>query len=130
MPFQPGQSGNPGGRSRETPIRDAIRMEQALAAQGLPCEAPPGSYRYIARQLLIRAGEDNTAFNYLADRSDGKPVQVVEDVQGNEIPALDHDEMVLEFTRIVQNLGIADAAKLTVRRTLKGPRKSNRHSEE
>jgi hypothetical protein len=42
------------GVPRERPMRDAMRLEKALLEQGLPCEALPGSLRYIARQQLIR----------------------------------------------------------------------------
>jgi hypothetical protein len=42
------------GVPRERPMRDAMRLEKALLEQGIPCEAPIGSLRYIARQQLIR----------------------------------------------------------------------------
>jgi Family of unknown function (DUF5681) len=33
MPFQKGKSGNPGGRPKEKPFRDALRMEMLAADQ-------------------------------------------------------------------------------------------------
>lgn len=68
---------NPRGQQRDKPFRDAIRMEVALSEQGEPTPAPAGTLRYIARQLLIRAGEDTTAAKEVADRLDGKPAQAI-----------------------------------------------------
>lgn len=67
-----------GSVNKDKPFKEALRMEEKLAEQGFACEAPPGSLRYIARQLLIRAGEDNTAVREIGDRFDGKPAQAVE----------------------------------------------------
>ena len=77
MTFQPGQSGNPGGRTKERPFRDALRMEEAAAARGDDCEAKPGSLRWIARKQLLRAGEDHAAASEIADRLDGKVPQSI-----------------------------------------------------
>lgn len=73
MAFQPGQSGNPGGRPKDKPFRDALRME--LAALG---ENDPRALRGLARKLLASAADgDNTlaAIREVADRLDGKPAQ-------------------------------------------------------
>lgn len=75
MPFQPGQSGNPGGRPKERPFRDALRLEAAACANQEPCEAPKGSLRWNARQLLERG--DPAAIRELADRLDGKVPQAI-----------------------------------------------------
>jgi hypothetical protein len=77
MPFAPGQSGNPLGQIRAKPFREALRIEEALAQEGQPCPAPKGTLRYIARQMLERAGEDNGTAKEVADRMDGKPAQAV-----------------------------------------------------
>ena len=53
-------------------------MEAALAEQGEDTPAKPGSLRYIARQQLIKAGEDTAAAKEIADRLDGKAAQSVE----------------------------------------------------
>jgi hypothetical protein len=45
-----------GSQNKDKPFRDALRMEALLADQGEDTPAKPGSLRYIARQLLIRAG--------------------------------------------------------------------------
>lgn len=75
MPFEPGRSGNPGGRPKERPFRDALRIEQALAERGEDTPAKKGSLRYIARRLLERAAEETTAAREVADRLDGKVPQ-------------------------------------------------------
>jgi hypothetical protein len=48
-----------------------------LAEQGVECEAPVGSLRYIARQMLIRAGQETAAAREIGDRLDGKPAQAI-----------------------------------------------------
>lgn len=73
MTFQPGISGNPGGRQKERPFRDALRIELLAAANGQPCAAPKGSLRWNARQLLEKG--DAVAIRELADRLDGKVAQ-------------------------------------------------------
>ncbi len=73
---------NPRGQQRDKPFRDAIRMEAALAETGVLSPAKPGSLRYIARQLLIRAGEETQAASQVGDRLDGKPAQAI--VGGDE----------------------------------------------
>lgn len=123
MPWQSGQSGNPNGRPKDRPVTTALRMEALLAEQGLPCEAPVGSLRYIARKQLERAAEDTTAFREVADRLDGRSVQVVEDTNGNEIPALSHDEVMVQFERLVHDLNLGETKKLTVRRNVRTSRK-------
>lgn len=80
MPFEPGQSGNPGGRPKTKPFRDALMMEAKLAEDGEACFAPKGSLRWNARQLLDQG--DVQAIREIADRLDGKAVQAV--VGGDE----------------------------------------------
>jgi hypothetical protein len=52
-------------------------MEAALAEQGEDTPAHPGSLRYIARQLLIRASQETAAAREVGDRLDGKPAQAI-----------------------------------------------------
>jgi hypothetical protein len=66
-----------GSQNKDKPVREALRMEAALAAEGKQCTAPKGSLRHAARQLLIRAGEETTAFREIGDRLDGKPAQAI-----------------------------------------------------
>lgn len=69
-------------------------MEAALLEQGQESPAPKGSLRYIARQLLLRAGEDTASAKEIGDRFDGKPAQAVE-MSGNL--ALSHEEALDEL---------------------------------
>lgn len=57
-------------------------MEAKAAEAGEECAAPKGSLRWIARQLLIRAGEETAASREVGDRLDGKPAQAI--VGGDE----------------------------------------------
>lgn len=76
MAFQPGKSGNPGGRPKAKPFQDALLIEALSAERGEPCEALPGSLRWNARQLLTQG--DVQSIKELADRLDGKPSQQLE----------------------------------------------------
>ena len=66
-----------GAQNKDKPFRDALRMEVASAEKGQDCVAKDGSLRYIARQLLIRAGAETPAQKEVADRLDGKVPQAV-----------------------------------------------------
>lgn len=84
MTFQAGQSGNPGGRQKAKPFRDAIMIEAKAAENGDPCEAKPGSLRWNARQLLIKG--DVQSIKELADRLDGKVAQAIVGGDDDENP--------------------------------------------
>src|SRR5262245_38102525 len=72
MPFEKGKSGNPGGRRKGKPFRDALMME--IAAAGDDHKA----LRKIAAALLAKAAAgDVSAINALADRTDGKVAQAL-----------------------------------------------------
>lgn len=92
---------NPRGQQRDKPFRDALRVESKLAEDGKNTPAPKGSLRWIARQLLERAGEETAAAREVGDRLDGKPAQAIvgdadespiEMVTRIEIVAPDDDE--------------------------------------
>lgn len=68
-------------------------MEALLAEQDQATPGKKGSLRYIARQLLIRAGEETAAAREVGDRLDGKPAQAI--IGGDE----DDPEMKI-ITRI------------------------------
>lgn len=73
MAFKKGQSGNPGGRPKVKPFRDALRIE--LAARGEDSK----SLRAIASKIIDAAEEgDLHAAREIADRLDGKPAQEAE----------------------------------------------------
>lgn len=93
MAFEPGQSGNPGGRPKSKPFKDALMMEALAAERGDPCEALPGSLRWNARQLLVRG--DVPSIREIADRLDGKVPQGV--IGGEE----DDPPILTEIRRII-----------------------------
>jgi hypothetical protein len=94
MAFEKGQSGNPGGRPKEKPFRDALRAE--LAALGAD---DPKALRGLARNLLkIAAGDEGLqAIKEVADRLDGKPVQAIENSEDGPL------EMIHRIERIIVN---------------------------
>jgi len=78
-------------------------MEANLAAEEQPCPAPKGSLRWIARQLLNRAGEETAAAREIGDRLDGKPAQaIVGDEEGGPV------EIVHTIRRIIVDPGNPD----------------------
>jgi hypothetical protein len=74
-PWQPGQSGNPGGRPRKLPLTDAARnwLEQVDHKSGLT--NAERVVMALGRQALKGSYE---AFKALADRAEGKPSQTVD----------------------------------------------------
>ena len=80
MTFQAGESGNPGGRPKAKPFKEALLMEALAAERGDECEAKPGSLRWNARQLLIKG--DVASIKEIGDRLDGRPAQAI--VGGDE----------------------------------------------
>lgn len=72
MPFVKGQSGNPGGRTKDKPYRDALRWE--LEAAGDDFRA----LRAIARAQIEKAmAGDMRAIEHISDKLDGKIPQPV-----------------------------------------------------
>jgi hypothetical protein len=67
-----------GSQNKDKPFREAIRLEAALAESDQATPAPKGSLRWIARQLLNRAGDETAAAKEVGDRLDGKAAQAVE----------------------------------------------------
>jgi hypothetical protein len=71
-------AGRPAGsQNKDKPFREALKMEAALAENGEETPAHKGSLRWIARQLLVRAGEETAAAREVGDRLDGKPAQAI-----------------------------------------------------
>jgi hypothetical protein len=69
---------NPKGQLRDKPFREALNIERLLAEKGEESPAPEGSLRWIARQMLKRAGADTPTAKEVADRLDGKVAQALE----------------------------------------------------
>lgn len=94
MTFEAGKSGNPGGRPKSRPFKDALMMEALAAERGEECEALPGSLRWNARKLLMQG--DVPSIREVADRIDGKvPQAVIGD--GDEEPI----NLVHEIRRVI-----------------------------
>jgi hypothetical protein len=102
---------NPRGQQRDKPYRDALRIEAKLAEEGEETPAPKGSLRWIARQQLIRAGEDTSAAREIADRLDGKvPQAVVGDDEHDPVNVLHRIERVIVDSPNQDGEGIPPAA--------------------
>lgn len=74
-PWKPGQSGNPAGRRKEKPFRDALNIviNEAMEVEGVGAVK---RLRLIAVALAAKAMEgDVGAIREIADRLDGKAVQ-------------------------------------------------------
>jgi hypothetical protein len=78
MAFKKGISGNPGGRSREKIFTDALRLE--LNRTDPNDKDKRKKINRLAEKLVECAIEDKQAwaFQQIADRLEGKPVQVVD----------------------------------------------------
>ena len=91
-PFQPGQSGNPAGRPKIKPFKDALR--KAIDAAGDDGEA----LRSVATALLAKAQEgDVQAIKEVADRLDGKVAQAIIGGDGDD-PAI---SMIHRIERVI-----------------------------
>jgi hypothetical protein len=76
--FQPGQSGNPGGRRKEKPYRDALRKVLAEFVTDEDPKEPRTKLEAVARRHVAEAlAGEMTAINGIADRLDGKPAQAI-----------------------------------------------------
>jgi hypothetical protein len=78
MPFEPGVSGNPGGRRKERPFRDALRKVLAELADDKPPTKPKTKLEVVARAHVEKAiAGDVPAIKEIADRLDGKVPQAL-----------------------------------------------------
>jgi hypothetical protein len=75
--WKPGQSGNPGGRPKKTPLADACR---AVLGQPVHGDAEGRTYAEAIAQALAQKAlsGDIRAAQELADRAEGKPRQSLE----------------------------------------------------
>jgi hypothetical protein len=78
MAFVKGKSGNPGGKSREKIFTDALRLD--LNRVDPNDKEKRKKVNILAEKLVECAIEDKQswAFQQIADRLEGKPVQVVD----------------------------------------------------
>lgn len=87
MTFEAGKSGNPGGRPKSKPFKEALLMEALSAERGEKCIAKKGSLRWNARQLLEKG--EVPAIKEIADRLDGKVTQGISGPNGGPIQTVD-----------------------------------------
>ncbi len=103
MPFEPGKSGNPGGRPKSKPFREALMMEALAAEKGEECLAKPGSLRWNARKLLEQG--EVSSIREIADRMDGKVPQGIVGGDEDDNPIAHKVEMDAErFTRAIASI--------------------------
>ena len=87
MPFEPGVSGNPGGRRAEKPYRDMLRKILLEEPDFEPDGPPKNKLEAVCRKQVevARAGSE-AAMKEIADRLDGKAVQQIDaDVQATTV---------------------------------------------
>ncbi len=74
--FQPGQSGNPGGRPSRTPYADAHREIAELTVRDLPILPTDSVATAIAKSVASKALKGNiSAVVEVVDRAEGTPQQ-------------------------------------------------------
>jgi hypothetical protein len=85
--FQPGQSGNPGGRStKEKPYRDMLRKVLAEELAFDPKE-PKTKLEGVVRAHVAKAMTgDSPSLQHIADRLDGKVVQAIANDDESDAP--------------------------------------------
>lgn len=99
------------GQLRDKPFRDALRMEEKLAEAGEDTPALPGSLRFIARQLLIRAGGETMATREVGDRLDGKVAQAVVGDSEFDPVRIEKIEMVIIDPKNADTEGVSAATE-------------------
>jgi len=95
-PFQPGQSGNPGGRPKTKPITDAIKERLAK----IPPDDPRTDAQRVADVLVDGALAGDIQFiRELLNRVEGKVAEMVITESGPEQTVLDALEILRERKR-------------------------------
>lgn len=76
--WQPGSSGNPGGRRKEKPYRDALRKVLCEELGSIDPAEPKTKLEGVIRAHIAKAlAGDVTAIAHIADRMDGKVPQAI-----------------------------------------------------
>ncbi|CAN7391126.1 DUF5681 domain-containing protein [Neorhizobium sp. LjRoot104] len=102
MTFEPGKSGNPGGRPKSKPFKEALLMEALAAERGEKCYAKKGSLRWNARQLLNKG--EVPAIKEIADRLDGKVTQGISGPNGGPIQTVDLTNMTEDQLNALESI--------------------------
>jgi Family of unknown function (DUF5681) len=97
-PFQPGQTGNPGGRPKERPLRNALKA--IIEGDAKAVAKIPGDLAAIARKLIEKAKDgDMPAWKEFADRYEGRVPQAI--VGDDEHDAIRIKEEVTDERRVI-----------------------------
>lgn len=89
-PFQPGQSGNPNGRPKSRPFKDAL--QKALKA----ADGDQDMLELVASALVAKASTgDVPAIKEIAERLDGKVTQLVGGDDDNPLSIIHKIERVI-----------------------------------
>ena len=94
MPFEKGKSGNPGGRVKDKPWVEAIR----IAASAEDAEGKRKLRRIAEKTVAMALEGDIQAIKEIGDRLDGKPAQEQTLTVRNELDQLD-DAGIRELIR-------------------------------
>lgn len=88
MPFKPGQSGNPGGASKnQRPWTQSL--QRALVQYKGDGVKRGAALRKIADKVVAQALDgDRAAIEEIANRLDGRPAQTVQGPNGTALPVL------------------------------------------
>lgn len=89
MPFEPGQSGNPGGRAKGKPWREAL-LRAVMRREPLEATLQEGDrpqrIDLMAEAIVNRAIDgDVAASREIGDRLEGKAVQAIEGADGGPL---------------------------------------------
>lgn len=107
--FAKGKSGNPGGRPKDKPFAEALRME--IAAAGEDHKA----LRAIAKNLITLAQTPELAalpaINAIADRLDGKPAQESTVTINDRSPDEMSDAELIDAIREASRRELSETAK-------------------
>ena len=100
-PFQPGQSGNPSGRPKSRPFKEALDRVLKEEAKG---ENESGALDEVVRALYTKAKTgDVAAIKEIAERYDGKVAQAV--IGGGE------DDPPIQTVTKIELVGIRSPTK-------------------
>jgi Family of unknown function (DUF5681) len=109
-PFQPGQTGNPGGRPKERPIRNALKA--IVAGNKKAIARLPDDLKAIAQKLIDKAKDgDMPAWKEFADRYEGKVPQAI--VGDDDHDPIRHAHEYTDEQRVQALMVLLEKARLT-----------------
>ena len=99
MPFEPGTSGNPGGRPKRAKLTYDALVIELKARDAKSSDADPKGLRKIVSSVIdLAEGGDMKAVEFIRDTIDGKPTQAIAgDDEGDPISVV--TKIVREIVR-------------------------------